>query len=194
MSTAMHRARNARPATTWRAAERRRPVRGSAGRMAAGLGWFSIGLGAMELLAARPLARALGMRGAENLIRAYGVREIATGVGILTARDRRPWIMARVAGDALDAATLLAGGGRGHAGGIVTALASVMGVAVFDLVCAEALRTEEGDRIGHQRAARAYAMRSAFPKGLQATRGAARDFEPPADFRIPDSLRPWSAA
>lgn len=175
------------------AAARRRPQRGSAGRMAAGLGWFSIGLGIMELAAARPLARALGLRGAETLIRASGLREIVTGVGILTARDRRPWILARIAGDALDAATLVAAGGRGHAGGVVAALASVLGATVFDLVCAEALRTEEGDRIGSQRAARAYATRSAFPRGLAGTRGAARDVEPPGDFRIPDPLRPWSA-
>ncbi|WP_270935018.1 cyclase dehydrase [Falsiroseomonas oryzae] len=167
---------------------------GSAGRMAGGLGWFSIGLGLFELAAARPLARGLGLRGQENLIRAYGLREIATGVGILVSRDRRPWIMGRVAGDALDAVTLLAGAPRASAFGLATALASVASVTLFDLVCAEALRTEEGDRIASRNAARAYAGRSAFPRGTQATRGAARDFEPPRDFRVPDPLRPWSAA
>ncbi|MGG5821256.1 hypothetical protein [Falsiroseomonas sp. HW251] len=171
-----------------------RTHRGSAGRMAWGLGWFSIGLGVLELAAARPLARSLGLRGAENLVRAYGLREIATGIGILTARDRRPWIMGRVAGDALDAVTLLAAAPRGSAFGTATALASVAGVAIFDLLCAEALRTEEGDRAGHRRAARAYAARSAFPHGTWTTRGQAGDFEPPADFRIPEPLRPWAAA
>jgi hypothetical protein len=168
------------------------PARGTAGRMAAGLGWFSIGLGLLEVTAARPLARALGMKGAENLIRAYGVREVVTGIGILTARDRRPWIMARVAGDALDAATLLASlPGNRRSGGVITALASVGTVALFDAVCAEALRTEEVDRARQRRAIRAYAARSGFPKPPSDMRGAAADFEPPADFRIPEPLRAW---
>jgi len=170
------------------------PARGAAGRMAGGLGWFSIGLGLFEIAAARPLSRALGLRGGENLLRAYGVREIVTGIGILTATDRRPWIAARAAGDALDVATLLAGAPRASVFGFVTAIASVASVAVFDLVCAESLRTEEGDREARRAATRAYANRSAFPGGLSATRGAARDFEPPADFRIPDPLRPQAVA
>jgi hypothetical protein len=71
----------------------RMPRRGSAGRMAGGLGWFSIGLGVLEIAAARPISRALGLRGGENLIRAYGVREIANGVGLLVSPNRRPWIL-----------------------------------------------------------------------------------------------------
>jgi hypothetical protein len=166
--------------------------RGSAGRLAGGLGWFSIGLGVAELLAARPLSRSLGL--GQGVLQAYALREIATGLGILAARDRRPWIMGRLAGDALDAATLLGAARRAHPAGLAAALASVAAVTVLDLVAAEALRTEEADRATHRRAARAHATRSAFPRGTQATRGAARDFEPPADFRIPDPLRPWAAA
>ncbi len=170
------------------------PSRGSAGRMAGGLGWFSIGLGLLELAAARPLARGLGMPGQENLIRAYGLREIATGVGILVSADRRPWIAGRIAGDALDVATLLANARRNsNPGGLLTGLISVLGVTVFDLVCAEALRTEEGSRQRRAVATMDYARRSAFPKGMGGARGAARDFTPPADFRIPDALRPWNS-
>jgi hypothetical protein len=175
---------------------RRAPVtRGSAGRLAGGLGWFSIGLGVLEIAAAKPLARAMGMRGQEGLLRAYGMREIATGIGVLTARDRRPWIIGRLAGDALDVATLVANGRRNrHPAGLAMGLAAVLGVTALDLVCAEALRTEEGDRVGSARAASAYAARSGFPRGVRATRGAARDFEVPRDFRIPDPLRPTNAA
>ena len=50
--------------------------------MARGLGWFSIGLGLAEVLAPRVLTRGLGMEN-EQLVRAYGLREIATGIGIL---------------------------------------------------------------------------------------------------------------
>ena len=170
-------------------------ARGSAGRLAGGLGWFSIGLGLLEVAAAGPLARGLGMRGQEKLLRAYGLREMATGVGILTATDRRPWIMGRVAGDALDVATLAANARRNrHSFGLAFGLAAVVGVTVLDLICAEALRSEEGDRTARNRAVRAYASRSGLPRGADASRGAARDFEPPPDFRIPEPLRPWAAA
>ena len=52
--------------------------------MARGLGWFSIGLGLAEVLAPRALTRGLGMQGSEQLLQAYGLREIATGIGIFS--------------------------------------------------------------------------------------------------------------
>ncbi|MDQ6680345.1 MAG: hypothetical protein M3Y67_05195, partial [Pseudomonadota bacterium] len=82
-------------------------------RMSKGLGIFSIGLGLAELLATRLVARATGMRGSETLLRAYGLREIATGIGLLASRDPRPWLWGRVAGDALDVSTLAVQAGRG---------------------------------------------------------------------------------
>ena len=169
------------------------PARGSAGRLAEGLGWFSIALGVVEIAAARALARGLGIRGAEGLLQAYGAREIATGIGTLTARDRRPWIMGRVAGDALDVATLLAAlPGNRRPGGVLLGLAAVLGVTVLDLVCAEALRSEEGSRQARARATMDYVSRSAFPRGVEASRGAARgQVTIPEDFRIPEALRPY---
>src|SRR5215207_374083 len=77
--------------------------------LARGLGVFSIALGLMEVAAPRALARFLGMEGSEALIRGYGLREIATGVGILASNDPTPWIWGRVAGDGLDIATLMTG-------------------------------------------------------------------------------------
>jgi hypothetical protein len=56
--------------------------------MARGLGWFSIGLGLTEVLAPRALTRGLGMEGNEQLVQAYGLREIATGIGILSSDQR----------------------------------------------------------------------------------------------------------
>jgi hypothetical protein len=55
-----------------------------------GLGWFSIGLGLTELLAPGHLARFLGMEDRAELIRAYGAREIVTGVSILAQDDPTP--------------------------------------------------------------------------------------------------------
>ena len=57
--------------------------------LAQGLGWFSIGLGLVELAAPGRLARSLGMEERTELIRAYGTREIMTGIGILSQQDRR---------------------------------------------------------------------------------------------------------
>ena len=58
--------------------------------MARGLGWFSIGLGLAEVLAPRALTRGLGMEGSEQLVQAYGLREIATGIGILSSDQPCP--------------------------------------------------------------------------------------------------------
>lgn len=74
-------------------------------RLARGLGWFSIGLGVVEIFAAGAVARFFGSR-REDVVRAFGVREVATGVGLLATNSPRPWLWARVAGDVLDAAAL----------------------------------------------------------------------------------------
>jgi uncharacterized membrane protein len=109
--------------------------------LARGLGWFSIGLGVAELLAPRALTRTLGLRGHERLIRAYGLREIGTGIGILAARDPSPWIWGRVGGDALDMATVAAGfaGPRPPTGNVALSLLALAGVGAVDLMCAEQL-------------------------------------------------------
>ncbi|MBV8095896.1 MAG: hypothetical protein JO110_22235, partial [Acetobacteraceae bacterium] len=84
----------------------------SAETLARGLGWFSIALGLAEVLAPSSLARASGVRASEQLVAGYGVREIATGIGILSAKSPAPWVWGRVGGDALDLATLAGGLGN----------------------------------------------------------------------------------
>src|ERR1700751_3255609 len=81
----------------------------SAKALARGLGWFSIGLGLAEMLAPKMLTRQMGMKGKEALLRFYGAREIAGGIGILMSGNPGPWIWGRVAGNALDLATLITG-------------------------------------------------------------------------------------
>src|SRR3954453_10522626 len=76
--------------------------------IARGLGWYSLALGAAQLLAPDSVARAAGVRTSSTLMRLYGLREIACGVGILMSRNPAPFLWARVAGDALDIATLAA--------------------------------------------------------------------------------------
>lgn len=70
------------------------------------LGWFSIGLGLAELLAPGPLGRAIGVGDQRATLRALGVREIVSGLGLLSERVPGAWAWSRVAGDAMDLALL----------------------------------------------------------------------------------------
>src|SRR5215212_7379367 len=71
--------------------------------VARGLGWFSIGLGLAEVLAPASMARMTGMQGYEAALRLFGLREMASGIGILAGPGPAAgWLWARVAGDALD--------------------------------------------------------------------------------------------
>ena len=159
--------------------------------LARGLGVFSIALGLVEIFAARSLTRALGMEGNETLVQAYGAREIATGIGILAADDPTPWIWGRVAGDALDVATLVTGLGEDNPNreNVGLALAAVAGATALDVYCAQALSSESPQPLPP---ARDYSRRSGFSRPPQDMRGAARDFQAPPDFRTPEALRPYT--
>lgn len=63
-------------------------------------------LGLFELIGAKPLARALGIERRSGLVRLFGLREIATGIGIFASGQRAGWLWGRVAGDALDLTVL----------------------------------------------------------------------------------------
>lgn len=160
---------------------------------ARGLGWFSLALGAAELLAARPLARQTGLAGRQTLVRGYGVREIANGVGLLQGQDPEPWMWLRVAGDAVDLATLWPTAGRvGQRTGNSAALLAVAGVTVIDLLCARSL-TASRQQAAQVRHGRNYSDRSGWPLPADEMRGAAlADFKPPADMRTPQALQPWT--
>ncbi|MBF0305323.1 MAG: cyclase dehydrase, partial [Alphaproteobacteria bacterium] len=86
------------------------------GALARRLGWFSLGLGMAHLIAGRQVGRAMGIEARSGLLRAYGLREIATGVGILSRGAPAPWIWGRLAGDAMDIATLVPALARGNPG------------------------------------------------------------------------------
>jgi len=70
--------------------------------LAYGLGWFSIGLGLIELVSAPRIAAGIGAPAREGLIRIYGVREILSGVAILSSSQPGKLVWGRVAGDLLD--------------------------------------------------------------------------------------------
>ncbi|HEX2509177.1 MAG TPA: cyclase dehydrase [Microvirga sp.] len=156
----------------------------SADALARGLGWFSIGLGILEVAAPHRLTRALGMRGQENIIRAYGWREIANGVGILAARNPAPWVWGRVGGDALDLATLAGGFDENNRRreNVGLAMAAVAGVTALDVYCATALSADRHQPTRRQ-PVRDYTMRSGLPRPPEQMRGAASDFVTPPDMR-----------
>src|SRR6187455_3036528 len=158
---------------------------------AQGLGIFSIALGLTELLAPRALARMTGMQGRETLLRAYGLREIVTGVGLLASPDPRPWIWGRVAGDALDLSTLALGAGErpGTTPHRDAALWMTTAVGVVDIACA--LLPDRNNKAG---ASIDYSNRVGMPRAPEQMRGAARDFEVPRDMRPPEALRAYATS
>src|SRR5215212_1389186 len=109
-----------------------------ADRLAKGLGWFSLVLGAAELIAPQRITRALGMEGKEALVRAFGAREIASGMLSLSP-DKNAGLWSRVAGDGLDIATLTSGlrDGNPKRDNVAFALMMVAGVTLLDLVGAQ---------------------------------------------------------
>ncbi|MGH8202881.1 MAG: SRPBCC family protein [Steroidobacteraceae bacterium] len=110
-----------------------------------GLGWFSIWFGAAAVAAPRVVCWLSGLR-SPTLMRLVGTRELAAGIGILTQRDRAPWLWSRVVGDTFDLAALsLALARRGRRGRAAVALAAVAGVTALDLLAAARLT---GSRAG----------------------------------------------
>jgi hypothetical protein len=111
------------------------------------LGLFSIGLGLAELCLTRATARTTGVHW-PGLLRGYGVREIVSGVGILTADRPAFWLWSRVGGDAIDLATLAAAysdAGRDDRTRILASAAAVLGVTALDVLCAiEHSRSHDG--------------------------------------------------
>jgi hypothetical protein len=145
----------------------------TAGKLAYQLGWCSIALGVIELLASRRVARTLGMRGQEQLIRAYGVREVVKGVGLLTS---------------LDLGTLAnAYRTSPKRRNLAIAMANVAGSAAVDVLAAQQLGAVARR---HRQPTVDYSTRSGFPRGVEASRGLAANAEIPADFRTPSALRP----
>jgi hypothetical protein len=111
-------------------------------KIATGLGWFSIGLGLAEVLAPHAMAEITGVR-RPSLVFLCGLREIATGVLILSSNDNpAPWVWARVAGDAMDLAILAETVATGESEDRTKALVSmgaVAGVTAADVMTAAEL-------------------------------------------------------
>lgn len=153
-----------------------------ADRLARGLGWFSIGLGVVELVAPGRLARSLGLEDKEGLIRAYGARELASAIPTLSV-DKQVGLAARIGGDALDLGTLATALHRDnpkrHNAAIATAL--VAGITLLDIAAYAGVKAAHRREPGSDRD---YSGRSGLPRGPEASRGLARKtFKTPPDYR-----------
>ncbi|HET9625563.1 MAG TPA: SRPBCC family protein [Kofleriaceae bacterium] len=106
-----------------------------------GLGVLSLGLGLTELAAPHTLARLIGVKPSPRAtfaLRAFGMREIVAGVGVLLQPQRSLPLWARLVGDALDLAAIgwAAKTQRTRSERIAAACVAVAGVAVLDAVAA----------------------------------------------------------
>jgi hypothetical protein len=144
---------------------------GDSDRMARNLGWFSLALGALEIFAPERITRALGMQGQENLVRAYGFREVAAGMLSLSI-EKEIGLWSRVAGDGLDIATLMAGlrDDNPKKGNVAVALMMVGGITLLDIAAAQAVSARHAPPRGRRRM---YNDRTGYPNGMTASRGIA---------------------
>lgn len=111
-------------------------------RLAKGLGWFSLGLGMTELLAPKFIARISGVpERRSGLIRLYGLREIASGIGIFAQKNPAEALWSRVAGDVLDLTSLglACTSPDAKRGRITFATANVVAVTALDVIAAKQL-------------------------------------------------------
>ncbi|MDX1952699.1 MAG: SRPBCC family protein [Verrucomicrobiota bacterium] len=110
-------------------------------QLARTLGWFSIGLGLAELLTPRRISKTIGVKPHPGVLRVMGLREITSGIGILTQKKPTTWVWSRVIGDIMDLGMLGMAFGSSHAqrSRLAIATATVAGVAAVDLLCGKQL-------------------------------------------------------
>lgn len=112
------------------------------------LGFFSIALGAAELLAPRQLAATIGINDDhDNLIRSLGARELASGLAILSGTHTKEAVWSRVAGDAMDLGLMAAAlnSDRTDRSRLTAAMMVVAGVTALDAFTS--VRLARGPRI-----------------------------------------------
>lgn len=117
--------------------------------LARAMGWFSIGLGVAEIVGGRRIARGLGMSGRASTVRLYGAREIGQGIGILRSQNPDGWMMARIAGDFLDLASLAPGLSprNRRRERVQAAMLAIAGATAIDVLCAYQLLEQRRHRI-----------------------------------------------
>lgn len=145
-------------APRWQTRRRRRHGKGgrphekvgaNAEGLATGIGCFSIALGLAELAAPASVARLIGVPDDDrtrNVLRAIGLREVVSGIGILSQPQAAGWVWLRVGGDVMDLGLLGAAmtSDRARTDKVATTAAAVAGVAALDAMCGSRLRSRGG--------------------------------------------------
>ena len=117
-------------------------------RRARGLGWFSVALGTLEMAAPHAVASIVGARIRPRTLatmRLLGLRELVSGIGILSERQPAAWLWLRVAGDAMDLALLgkTMATPKSQRTRTMKALGSVLAVTALDVRSAVELTRDE---------------------------------------------------
>lgn len=150
-------------------------------RLSQGLGWLSVGLGVALLLAPHGIARLTGMPPRSGLLRLTGLRELIVGAGILTQRQRTPWLWGRVAGDTMDMAMLVPALMPGNPGRnrALTTLMTIAGITALDTHASQRVSRAEHGVHGGVRTARDVLVEHAVTinKSPDECYGFWRDFE-----------------
>ena len=118
----------------------------STAKFAKGLGYFSIALGLAEVFAPGRLGELIGVDDKHrSFLPVLGLREIASGVGILGQTKPTESVWSRVGGDAIDLAFL----GSAFASDetnkkrLTGAAIAVLGVTALDILCAQQLSKQK---------------------------------------------------
>jgi hypothetical protein len=111
------------------------------------------------------------MEGQERLVRAFGFRELASGMLSLSA-EKNVGLWSRVAGDGLDIATLMANwrDDNPKKSNVALGLMMVAGITLLDIATANEVSVRHARQKGSRRM---YRDRTGFPKGVAASRGIA---------------------
>jgi len=128
----------------------------AADRLGRALGLFSVGLGLSQILAPRGVARTIGLQDDDRnrkMMMAFGLREVVTGLGLISRPRSASFAWGRVAGDAMDLAVLgrALTSDRNDHGRVAAALAAVLGVTVLDVIAGKKLSRPYDASVPRQR-------------------------------------------
>jgi uncharacterized membrane protein len=130
----------------------RREAAGGGDPLAGALGLFSIALGVAQVTAPRTVANFIGIQDTKrnrDTMLAIGLREIATGIGILGRGAPAGWLQARAGGDIMDLALLSRAYRTERKDGdrLAMAMAAVAGVLALDVLASRRAH-HDGGRAG----------------------------------------------
>src|ERR1044072_5976857 len=124
----------------------RKPENLVEGKLAAGLAFFSLGLGLAEALMPKMMARAIGVDEDESTtIRLLGLREIGHGLSIFMSQKPTAQMWGRVGGDAIDLTYLgyKMADENSNKTRLAIATGAVLGATAVDAMCAKMLSSQD---------------------------------------------------